>query len=113
MDIQVFDHDKYLVAKLAGVLDEDAHEAFAEHLYPVVEEGKWHILVDLADVPRVTSAGVGHLVTLVARVNTKQGRVVLTNLTPFVSTVFSATRLIKFFDIEEEAEAARARLLAD
>jgi anti-sigma B factor antagonist len=113
MEIEVVEKDKYVVAKLAGVLDEGAHEAFAAHLHPVVEAGKRRILVDLAGVPRVTSAGVGHLVTLVARVNTKQGHVVIANLTPFVSSVFDSTRLTKFFDIEQDIEAARRRLLSD
>ena len=113
MNIQVTEHDDYVLAELNGVLDEEAQAAFAEHLHPIAAEGGRRILVDLGGVPRATSAGIGHLVTLVARVNTKQGYIVMASPTPFVSTVFSATRLTKFFDIEDNVETALARLLAE
>ena len=113
MNIQVTEHDNYVLAKLEGVLDEEAQAAFDEHLHPIVAEGGRRVLIDLAGVPRVTSAGIGHLVTLVARANTKQSRIVMASPTPFVSTIFSATRLTKYFDIEDDAQSALARLLAD
>ena len=113
MNIQVIEHENHVLARLDGVLDEDAQAAFDEHLHPIMAGSGRRILVDLAGVPRATSAGIGHLVTLVARANTKQGRVVMAAPTPFVSTVFNATKLTKFFDIEDDAESALAKLLAE
>jgi anti-anti-sigma factor len=111
--IEVSERNNYFLARLNGVLDEEAQAPFDEKLHPLVAEGERRIVLDLAGVPRATSAGIGHLVTLVARVNTKQGRIVLASPTPFVSTVFSATRLSKYFDIEDDIESAATRLLKE
>jgi anti-anti-sigma factor len=56
--------------------------------------------------------GVGHLVTLVAHANANGGRVVLCCVPPFVSVVFSVTKLERFFDIAETVEGAVAKLKA-
>ncbi len=113
MKIQVTEHDDHVLARLEGVLDEESQAAFDEHLHPLAAEGGRQIVLDIGGVPRATSAGIGHLVTLVARINTKQGRIVLASPTPFVSTVFGATRLSKYFDIEDDVESAVTRLLED
>ncbi|MDP6467901.1 MAG: STAS domain-containing protein, partial [Pirellulaceae bacterium] len=68
------------------------------------------LLVDLSGSPRITSAGIGHLVTLVSRANAKGNRVVLANLSPFVESIFQATKLTKFFDIAATVDEGIVRL---
>jgi anti-sigma B factor antagonist len=111
MNIELTDHTTHTSAVFQGPLDEAAKAGFDEQLHPLVEQGNCRLLIDLSGVPKVTSAGIGHLVTLVARSNTKGGRIVLAAPTPFVRSIFHTTQLTKFFDIADSAEAAASRLL--
>lgn len=103
----------YTLVRLQGLLDESCKAAFDEHLHPLIDAGKPRFLIDLSGSDRVTSAGIGHLVTLVSRANAKGGSVVLVNLTPFVKSVLHTTKLTKFFDIEDSIETGVRRLLAE
>jgi anti-anti-sigma factor len=58
----------------------------------------------------VTSAGLGDLVRVTAQANSQGGRVVLANLTPFVSGVLDTTRLSAFFEISANVDSAIAKL---
>ncbi|MDP7016414.1 MAG: STAS domain-containing protein [Pirellulaceae bacterium] len=98
----------YVVAELHGPIDESLKPALDESLHPLVSDGPAKIILDLSDCQRISSAGIGHLVTLVSRANTKGGRVVMVQLTPFVKAIFEATRLDRFFDIKESVEAGAA-----
>ncbi len=109
MNISVTDEKGYVVARLDGGLEEDVKAAFDESLHPLVVDRR-HMLIDLGGVERVTSAGLGHLVTLVSRANTKNTHVVLARPTTFVNSILNVTKLTRFFDIEETLEAGIAKL---
>lgn len=106
MDIDLQQQPRYTLVRLSGVLDESCKPAFDEHLHPLVERGVSRLLIDLAGCARATSAGLGHLVTLVSRANAKGGQVVFIHPSPFLRTVLRATKLTKFFDMAESVEDA-------
>jgi anti-anti-sigma factor len=102
--IRVSPADTYTVVHLEGTLDEDTKFAFDEHVHPLIEAAHDNaayrrLLIDLGGAPRISSAGAGVLVTLVGRANIKGVRVVLFNATPFVDSIFRASKLTKFFDL--------------
>jgi anti-sigma B factor antagonist len=111
MKVDLTDKGAYTLISTNGLLDESAKKEFDEHLHPIIAEGGRKLLVDLSGSERVSSAGIGHLVTLVSRANTKGSRVVLVNPTPFVRSIFHATRLTKFFEIADSTQAGIERLL--
>ena len=113
MQVDLLDAGTYTRVILSGLLDEGAKSAFDEHLHPIIEERGCRLLVDLSGVERVSSAGLGHLVTLVSRANTKGNRVVLVSPTPFVRSVFHATKLTRFFEIEESVAKGIERLVSE
>jgi anti-sigma B factor antagonist len=97
MQIDVTQEDGTHIAALNGVLDDGGREAFESQLHPLITERDGSLILDLSGVPRVTSVGLGLLVTLVARANTKGAKVVLAAATPFVESVIGVTRLDQFF----------------
>ncbi len=112
MNIEVTDQGEYHLAVLDGVVDEKARESFGEFLHPLIEAADGRLLIDLRGTPRIDSPGIGHLVSLVSRANTKGSRVVLVNPTPFVASIFQVTRLDRFFDIADSIDDGVQRLLA-
>ncbi len=110
MNTTVRECDGYVLAELAGTIDEGAKAAFDEHLHSVIESPGKHLLIDLSGSARITSAGIGSLVTLVSRANAKGSRVVLVNPSPFVASIFQATKLNKFFEIAPTVDEGIARL---
>jgi anti-sigma B factor antagonist len=68
------------------------------------------VVLDLSGVTYVSSAGLGDLVRVTALANTRQARVSLAGLVPFVDGVLKATRLDRFFDIAPDVDVAINRL---
>jgi anti-sigma B factor antagonist len=106
MQIDVVQEGGVHVARLHDVLDESAHDVFENQLHPLITERGRRLVLDLSGVPRATSSGLGLLVTLVARANTKGANVVLAAPSPFVASVLGVTRLDQFFTMAESVESA-------
>jgi anti-anti-sigma factor len=107
MNVTVTNHDGYVLAKTEGDLDESARSTFRELLHPLVGEPGTQLIIDLGGSKRITSAGVSHLVTLVADANTRGSRVTLCHLSPFVAEVIAVTKLDKYLDIAPDVASAR------
>jgi anti-sigma B factor antagonist len=110
MEITITKKDGIHTAGLDGVLEESDRRAVQEQLHTLIEVPNNRMVVDLSRVPRVTSSGLGLLVTLVARANTKGSKVVLAAPTPFVASVLKVTRLDNFFGVAPTVEDAIRRL---
>ena len=109
MNIVVSEEADYVIARIEGCLEENAKNAFDETLHPLIVDRR-RVLLDLGGVERVSSAGLGHLVTLVSRANTKNTHVVLARPTTFVNSILNVTKLTRFFDIEETLEKGAEKL---
>lgn len=110
MKIKLTQCDGYTLAETDGPVDDDAREAFREHLHPIVGERGGKLVIDLSNSPRINSPGLGHLVTLVVHANTNASRVILCSPPPFVDMVFSVSKLNTFFTIAPTRDEAVARL---
>ncbi len=110
MKVKLTKHDGYTLAETEGPLDDDAREAFREHLHPIVGERGGKLLIDLSQSTRVNSQGLGHLVTLVVHANTNSSRVVLCSPPPFVDMVFTVSKLNTFFNVAPTRDEAATRL---
>ena len=109
MELLLSHHEDYVLARVSGPLDEDAREPFREQLHPLFAERGRRLIVDLAEVPRINSPGIGNLVALVADANTNGCQVTFCALSPFVASVMAVTKLNRYFDIAENLDAALAR----
>jgi anti-sigma B factor antagonist len=95
------------VLRLGGhlVLDEGDLE-YRRLIDRLVESGCVKIVVDLAEVDYIDSAGVGMLVAKLKSVRTKGGDVKLLNLTSRSQRLLSLTRLTLAFEIVDSLEQA-------
>ena len=75
-------------------------------------EGHRAILLDMASVKRLDSAGIGELVAMHLLVREAGGRLVLSRLSPRVGGVLAATRLTGVLEIHDSLEGALLELAA-
>lgn len=68
----------------------------------VVAGGKKKILLNLADVDYIDSAGIGELVSAFTTVRTAGGELKLLSLTNRVKDILQITRLYTVFDVQSE-----------
>ncbi|MBI3461891.1 MAG: STAS domain-containing protein [Planctomycetes bacterium] len=110
MGLTVTRESGYVLAKTSGAIDESAGDVFRKELHPVLAERGACVIVDLSGSAFVNSAGLGHLVALVAHANTKSSRVVLCAPTPHVAGVLAVTKLDTFLEVALTLPDAIARV---
>ncbi len=84
----------------------DDEEALRKTIKDMIDGGKTKILLNLSEVNRMDSAGLGGLVSCFATVNNKDGKLKLVGLTTRLRDLLSITKLLtvfETFDNEEEA----------
>jgi anti-sigma B factor antagonist len=98
---------------LAGRLDAGNAQMIKETLIQLINGGAIHLVVDLAQVPFIDSAGLAALVSALKATRRVGGSVSLSGVQPQARTVFSLTMLDQVFAIHPSLEAALASLAAN
>ena len=98
-DVVILDlHGKILIG--------EGDDALREAVNRLVDGGHTKLLLNLADVPYVDSAGLGEIVRCYTTVSRKGGRLKLINLTKKIQDLLAITKLLTIFetfDTEDEA----------
>lgn len=84
----------------------EGDEMLREKINSLVESGKNKVLLNLADVPYVDSAGLGEIVRCYTTVSRKDGKLKLLNLTKRIHDLLSITKLLTVFETYENEEDA-------
>lgn len=92
-----------LSGKLMGGSDA---EIFKNCIYELLEEGKKKIIVNLARVTWINSAGVGILITGYTTMRKKGGDMKLLNVSEKIKSILYVTKLNLIFDCYENEEKA-------
>lgn len=109
MELSLSHEQGYVLARTSGTIDESAGEPLREYVHPLVAIKGTKVILDVSDSPRISSAGIAHLVRLVTDANTCGSRVVFTRVPPFIAEVFRVTRLNRLFDMTETLSEAVAK----
>ena len=101
-DVTILDlHGKILIG--------EGDDALRDAVTKLVDGGKSKILLNLADVPYVDSAGLGEIVRCYTTVSKKGGKLKLLNLTKKIQDLLSITKLLTVFEtFESEPEAIKS-----
>jgi anti-sigma B factor antagonist len=98
------------VLLLSGCLNAAHAELLKDTLKQIIDGGSAHVVVDLADVPFIDSAGLSALVFGLKLARRAGGDLMLAGVQPQTLTVLSLTMLDKVFTICPNREAALASL---
>ncbi len=111
MEMELSHEDGYVLAAIAGRIDDSAGEAFKERLHPLVGQRGTKVVIDVSQAKFITSRGIGDLVSLVVHANASGSRVVIAACSPFIATVLAAAKLDRFFEMTPTTSEAVSRLL--
>src|SRR6476619_3756664 len=96
-DVAILDlHGKILIG--------EGDDALRDAVTKLVDSGKTKILLNLAEVPYVDSAGLGEIVRCYTTVSRKGGRLKLVNLTTKIRDLLSITKLLTVFETYDSEE---------
>ena len=98
------------VLRLTGRLElEDGDFVFRDHVNGLIAEGRVKIVLDLNDVTRIDSAGIGMLVSKYLSTQNRGGTIKLLHLTRRSDHLMDITRLATVFEIfDQEEDAVRS-----
>jgi anti-sigma B factor antagonist len=87
----------------------EGDEALREKINNLISQNKKRILLNLADVPYIDSAGLGEVVRTYTTVSRQGGQLKLVNLTKRITDLLSITKLLTVFEaFESETEALKS-----
>ena len=88
------------------ILIGEGDDALREAVTRLVEGGKKKILLNLAEVPYVDSAGLGEVVRCYTTVSRDGGKLKLVNLTKKIQDLLAITKLLTVFETYDSEEQA-------
>ena len=94
------------VIEVGGEIDVYTAPKLRETLISLVDNGRYHVVVDLEKVDFLDSTGLGVLVGGLKRVRTHDGSLSLVCTSERLLKVFRITGLTKVFDIHPDVESA-------
>ena len=110
MNIEVEDRQGIKVALFDGELVGGEDSDVIDRVTDLLDSSPSGVVIVLAQVPFITSAGLNELVQLASKANIHQQRVVLASPAAFVRGVLEATKLDKFFDVYATLDEAVSSL---
>ena len=95
--------DNVIVLDMDGkLMIGDGDILLREKVEDLVEAGHRRIVLDLADVPYVDSAGLGEIVRSYTTLSRKSGRLKLRNPSKRIRDLLAVTKLLSFFGDDDE-----------
>jgi anti-sigma B factor antagonist len=87
----------------------EGDEALKDKVNSLALQGRRRILLNLAEVPYIDSAGLGGVVSTYTTISRQGGQLKLVNLTKRITDLLSITKLLTVFEtFDSEAEALKS-----
>ena len=97
-----------VIVHLKGYLDAHTFERLEETIGELFQQGHYKIVVDLANVDYISSAGAGVFIGALSEAHEHKGNIVLMNPTANVREVFDLLGLTQIFQVVDDRPAALA-----
>jgi anti-sigma B factor antagonist len=87
----------------------DGDDMLKDRIASMMQQGRKKLLLNLANVPYIDSAGLGELVRTYTTVNRQGGSLKLLSLTKRITDLLAITKLLTVFEtFDSEADAVRS-----
>ena len=111
MDITIQKIDDMTIVRVVGDIDSSSAPVAQEQILPLAVEGA-KILLDMEEVPYMSSAGLRLLLSMYRQAQRQNGAVVIARLAEEIKDTMAITGFITFFTIFETIDEASAALNA-
>ncbi len=95
-----------------GRIDSTTSDRLEQYLVSLVKSGEHRVVVDLAEVEYISSAGLRVMLALAKRMKDLRGALALCAMPDPVKTVFSLAGFLPLFAVESTRDAAVTRVAA-
>jgi anti-anti-sigma factor len=106
MTIETTSKGKAIVIKLGGRLDAESTPQFNAACESLIRSGALHMVLDLAALDYISSAGLGSILRLAKKLEELGGAALLCGLRGLVREVFEVTNLLSLFKVFDSPEDA-------
>jgi len=90
----------------------DSHaRQLIEDVAVYLNDGLSAFIFDFTELKHMNSAGIGILITLLTRIRSRDGELVLTNVNETISNLLAITKLSSVFQIETSVDKAREKFI--
>lgn len=103
MNIELKNIQDVDVVELGGEIDANTAPTVTERILPLAQPGS-RILLDMRQVPYMSSAGLRMLLSLYRETTAREGKVVLVGLSDEIRDTMTVTGFIGFFTLAETVE---------
>ncbi len=87
----------------------EGQEMLRDKVNSLIQQGQKHMVLNLAEVPYIDSAGLGEIVRTYTTVSRQGGSLKLLNLTKRIQDLLAITKLLTVFEtFDTEAEAVKS-----
>lgn len=109
MDARVESFDDVDVMRVTGRVDLVTSNTLKDNIRERLQRQRTNIVLNMERVDFINSSGLGAMVSILKDVRLSGGRLVLSNLAPYVQEIFEITQLANVFEIfSTEADAVAA-----
>lgn len=106
----VSQHDGVCVVRASGRVDTVTARSFGERLGALIDDGARRLVIDLAQVAYISSAGFRALLVTTRRIEAADGRLALAGVAGEVRRLFEIAALVDLFPMHASADEAVAKL---
>ncbi|MHA2030251.1 MAG: STAS domain-containing protein [Candidatus Kariarchaeaceae archaeon] len=99
-------HDKTLVLKTNGYINNTAGEKIVEEFSKHFNGGINKVIMDLEKSNVVNSIGISHIIDIVEKLLDINGKLIFTNLDPSIKQTFKTMGLFQFAEIADSVDKA-------
>lgn len=103
MNIELKNIQDIELVELTGEIDANTAPAITERILPLAQPGS-RILIDMRQVPYMSSAGLRMLLSLYRQAAARDGKVVLVGLSDEIRDTMTVTGFIGFFALAETVD---------
>ena len=94
------------IVNLVGYLDSHTAPKFLDAMDAVIHQGTVNIIVDMAEVNYMSSAGFGVLAGTLGRLEDKQGTLIVAGLSDKLNRIFETLGLVHMIHVEPDRHLA-------
>jgi anti-anti-sigma factor len=107
---QESDEDKRAIVEVGGFLDAHTVVEFEDQMNGLLEQGASQVVIDLAELNYISSAGIGAMMGLVQRLRRQGGDMVLLRPNTKVQKILAMLGFTEIFKIAQSEDEALAEL---
>ena len=111
-DIQVYEEDGILIAKIKGEIDNSVTKNFREVIDTnILKNNIKYLIVDFEDVKFVDSSGIGFIIGRYNLMKREKGFIVLSNINYYCEKIFKISGILRLINSYSSLEEAKKEVL--